>query len=751
MTAKADTEIVANWPRFALWAKRNRITRKLVVILAALSLASVVATYAALTRTNFGPAPRDILALLLLDLALLLALGALVARKFVQLWVEHRRGAAGARLHARLVGLFGVVAIAPTLIVGVFSALFFDLGLQGWFSQRVHSALQDSLAVAEAYVDEHRKVIVGDILAMANDLNREAADASVDHKLFDELVSNQAAVRALPEAIVLASNGEVIARAPMSFALEFDKVPNWAMQRATLGEVVVLTNVSEDRVRALVRLSRYADAYLLVGRFVESRVLGHVERARRAVASYADLEGARSSIQITFALVFIVVALLLLLVATLIALQVASRLVGPIGVLVRAVERAKEGDLSVRVAELKDDDEISTLSRAFNNMTGQLESQRAELIETNRSAEERRRFTEAVLGGVSAGVLGLDPGGRIELPNRSAVLLLEIEAERMTGRQLGEAVPELQRFLDETRARPDRGAQGQVEIVRFGKRRNLLVRVGAERDGDRLSGFVVTFDDITDLVAAQRTAAWADVARRIAHEIKNPLTPIQLSAERLKRKYMSEITTDPEVFQRCTDTIIRQVIDIGRMVDEFSSFARMPAPIFDDEDVAELARHALFLQQIAHPEMVYDSVLPPGPTTLRCDGRQISQAITNILKNAAEAIEARRAAEGSESRPGRIELRLNETTEGAVIEVIDNGRGIPDEIKDRLTEPYVTTRARGTGLGLAIVKKIMEDHGGSLTVENRPQGGAVARLSLPHRVQEAGARGPDQKRVGHGH
>jgi len=737
MTAAAETGAVAFWPRFVAWAKLHRVTRKLVVVLAALSILSVIATYGALTQTDFGPAPRDIVVLLLLDLVLLMALGALVARKLVQIWAEHRKGVAGAKLHARLVGLFSVVAILPTIVVGIFSALFFDLGLQGWFSEKVRGALSASLAVAEAYVDEHRKGIVGDVLAMANDVNREAVDLGSDSAAFNDFVGQQAAIRALQEAIVLTAANDVLARAPMSFALEFEKAPAWALQRAALDEVVVLANQSEDRVRAVIRLRAFPDAYLLVGRFVEPRVIGHVERARRAVSSYADLEGARSSIQITFALVFIVIALLLLMIATLIALQVASRLVVPIGALVKAAERAREGDLSVRVAESAEDDEVATLSRVFNGMTGQLESQRAELIDANMLADERRRFTEAVLAGVSAGVLGLDPAGRIELPNRSAMLLLETEAERLIGRRLEDAVPELQRCLEEARAKIDRGAQGQVEILRHGRRRNLLVRVGAERDDDHLTGYVVTFDDITDLVAAQRTAAWADVARRIAHEIKNPLTPIQLSAERLKRKYLNEITTEPEVFRRCTDTIIRQVVDIGRMVDEFSSFARMPAPVFGDEDIGELARHALFLQQIAHPELVYDSVLPPGPQPLRCDGRQISQAITNVLKNAAEAIEARRAAEGPDGRPGRIELRVGHGAEGAYVEVLDNGRGVPEEIKGRLTEPYVTTRAKGTGLGLAIVKKIMEDHGGLLTIENRPQGGAVARLVVPYRPAEA--------------
>jgi len=308
--------------------------------------------------------------------------------------------------------------------------------LQGWFSEKVRSALGESLAVAEAYVDEHRKVIVGDVLAMANDINREAVDLGADPAAFNDFVGKQAAIRVLQEAIVLSGSNDVMARAPLSFALEFERVPAWALQRAAMDEVVVLANQSENRVRAVVRLRAFPDAYLLVGRFVESRVLGHVERARRAVASYADLEGARSSIQITFALVFIVIALLLLLVATLVAMQVASRLVVPIGALVKAAERARDGDLSVRVAESTEDDEVATLTRVFNGMTGQLESQRAELIDANRLADERRRFTETVLAGVSAGVLGLDPTGRIELPNRSAVLLLETEAERLIGRRL---------------------------------------------------------------------------------------------------------------------------------------------------------------------------------------------------------------------------------------------------------------------------------------------------------------------------
>ncbi|MBM3555362.1 MAG: PAS domain-containing sensor histidine kinase [Alphaproteobacteria bacterium] len=718
------------WRRFYAWAQRRRLSRKLVIVLTVAAAICGIATYAALSGSVTRPAPRSILALLLADLVLLLALGVLVARKLVKLWYERKQGTAGARLHVRLVGLFGVVAVAPTIIVAFFSMLFLELGLQSWFSERVSRALHGSLAVAEAYVEEHGRNIVGDVLAMASDLGRQALSLQSDPALFDETMRHQATLRSLNEAVVTSAAGQVLARAPLSLALEFDRAPAWAYERANGGEVVLLSNQAGDRVRALSRMQGFPEAYLIVGRFIESRVVGHIDGARRAIADYENLEGARSSIQITFAAVFIVVAILLLLAAMLIGLNFASRLVGPVGQLARATERVSRGDLTARVPDGPDDDEIATLSRAFNSMTGRLETQHRELVDANIQLDERRRFTEAVLAGVTAGVLGLDPEGRIELPNRSAVLLLETEAERLIGRALPEAAPELAPLFEEARAKPDRVAQGEIELVRDDRRKSLLVRVTAERDGDTVKGFVVTFDEITELVAAQRTAAWADVARRIAHEIKNPLTPIQLSAERLKRKYLKEISTDPEVFIRCTDTIIRQVLDIGRMVDEFSSFARMPRPVFRDEDIGEIARHALFLQQIAHPEITYDAVLPEGPLACRCDGRQVAQAITNILKNAAEAIQARR--ETDEAAPqGRVELVVRGEGEGIQILVRDNGRGLPRELKDRLTEPYVTTRARGTGLGLAIVKKIVEDHGGTLILENRDEGGAIARFVLP--------------------
>jgi two-component system nitrogen regulation sensor histidine kinase NtrY len=373
-------------------------------------------------------------------------------------------------------------------------------------------------------------------------------------------------------------------------------------------------------------------------------------------------------------------------------------------------------------------------------MTHRIEAQQGELVEANRQLDDRRRFTETVLAGVSAGVIGLDREGRITLPNRSASELLALEREQMVGRKLAELVPEVAELLDETMRRPERVREAQVRIERRGRALTLLVRVAAEREGGETQGYVATFDDVSELITAQRKAAWADVARRIAHEIKNPLTPIQLSAERLKRKYLKEIQSDPDTFTTLSDTIVRHVGDIGRMVDEFSSFARMPAPIMKVEDLRDICRQALFLQRNAHSEIRFESDLPAEPVPFSCDARQLHQALVNLLKNAAESIEAR---SGDELPKGEIRLAIEERGGGAALVIEDNGRGLPRELKDRLTEPYVTTRAKGTGLGLAIVKKIMEDHGGSLALEDREEGGARAELLFPAERRAAGA--PDGK------
>jgi two-component system nitrogen regulation sensor histidine kinase NtrY len=441
---------------------------------------------------------------------------------------------------------------------------------------------------------------------------------------------------------------------------------------------------------------------------------------------------------VTFALIFALVALLVLCAAVLIGLVMATQIARPVGRLIAAAERVRAGDLAVRVPEAASGDEIAGLSRAFNRMTGQLAAQRAELMDAYSQIDERRRFTEAVLLGVSAGVIGLDADGRIELPNRAAGDLLGIDLLGAIGRRLAEVVPEFAALLQQAAESSDHARTAEVQIGPPSRRRTLLVQISAERSlapvGDEVPpharGFVATFDDITELQSAQRKAAWADVARRIAHEMKNPLTPIQLSAERLKRRFAREITSDPETFTQCADTIVRHVGDIGRMVDEFSSFARMPQPVIKPEDVGRVVREALILPKNAHPDIDWRTTIPERGPYARCDRRQLGQALTNLLQNAADAIAMRPGA-------GRIDVVVRDQGDEIMIRVADNGVGLPDSDRARLTEPYITHKPKGTGLGLAIVKKIMEDHGGRIVLEDRaPEAdwegpGAVATLYLP--------------------
>jgi two-component system, NtrC family, nitrogen regulation sensor histidine kinase NtrY len=723
-------------------------------------LAGVI-TYLAISGFfPFGTSPELVLGLLLLDLVLLLALTILVAWRLVALWMARRSGTAGSRLHVRLVIMFGLVAITPTIIMAVYSALTINLGFQAWFGERVAQVISASVSVAEAYLEEHKMVIRAEILAMANDLNRALPLYYQDREAFANIVNQQAQLRSLADAYVLSGSGEILAKSQMSFSAAFSPPSRAALAKAAEGEVVLLASERDAQVRALFKLDRFLDAYLYVSRFVDARVLNTAMQARHAASDYAALEGQRGGIQIAFAMVYLALALLVLLSAVAVGFWFANRLVEPISRLVVASERLRDGDLTARVEETASHDEIGALSRAFNRMAGQLEEQRGELLGANLQLDRRRRFTEAVLGGVTSGVLGLDAEGKVTLANGAAMNLLDSRGENLVGQELERAVPEMQPVLLEARMRPGRIIEGEIHLGSGETARDLLVRVArvsdapepagamtghSEFDRER-AGFVVTFDDISALKSAQRMAAWADVARRIAHEIKNPLTPIQLSAERLRRKYVHEITTEPEIFERCTDTIIRQVRDIGRMVDEFSSFARMPAPVLRQENLNEIARQAVFQQQLAAPGISITFSLPDQPVLIYCDRAQIAQALVNIIKNATEAIGNREKMDGA---GGQITVRVRVDKEGRIIlSVMDNGCGLPREIRRRLTEPYVTTREKGSGLGLAIVRKIAEDHGARIslqdlaeTEEALPPGfdgiGANVQIIFPAEICEA--------------
>lgn len=725
---------VAGYARVSQWGRRVGLGRKLSIALTVIALGFALATYATITGSSpLGADTQTVLILLQIDLVLFLLLGLVVARSLVGLWIERRRGQVGSRLHMRLAMLFSLIALAPAIIVSVFSAVFFNFGMENWFNDRVKTAIVESRAVAEAYLKEHKQVIRGDVLFMARDLERALPLLTENPRQFSRILAGQGLVRNLSEIYVFDGSGRILAKWALGFVIDRDPVAPEIIERARSGEVVLLTSEADDRLRAIIKLDRFVDAFLYVGRFVEPRVLEHIDKTERAAAEYANIEGRRSSIEITFAMIFILVGMLLLFVAIWVGLVFANRLSRPISDLAGAAERVRAGDLSARVEEGPDSDELGLLSRAFNRMTDQLEGQRHELVQANRQLDERRHFIETVLGGVSAGVIGVDAEGRINLANRSACSLLAMDIDEQIGADISEVVPELSAMIGDAHTRPNRLVEAQISIQRVGRDRTLLVRLAADVVDRKVSGFVITFDDITELVAAQRKAAWSDVARRIAHEIKNPLTPIQLAAERLRRKYMNEITSDPETFSNCTDTIIRQVGDIGRMVDEFSAFARMPRPEMERENIGKICREALVLPRSAHPEIEFVSDIPGDPVMITGDSRQLSQVLTNLIQNAIDAIDGRVADGQAELAAGEIQLSLSLTEEDAEIVITDNGKGLPVEKRDRLTEPYMTTRTKGTGLGLAIVKTILEDHGGVLELKDRPDGknGASIRVMLP--------------------
>ncbi|PJK28651.1 sensor histidine kinase NtrY-like [Minwuia thermotolerans] len=743
MTEAAEKVDARRLGRLRAWILGLRPGRAGVFTLAALALIAGAATYAALFGSPEPPSSlRDIPAgVVVFDIVVLLLLVVAIVGRVARIWIAHRDGRAGAGLHMRLGALFAAAAVIPALLVAGFSTLFFDLRIEGWFSDRAQKAVSESVAVARSLIQEHRATIRADVLAMAQDLNRVAPEVQDDTALLTRLLITQAGARGLSEAIVFDRSGQVLAQTSLASDSLAEQIPISAIEAADDGAVVALPAdepvggsidlTANDKAGALVQLTGFLGtyrAYLYVARFVEPRVAEQVERAQQAATDYERLAAQRFSFELTFVLLFGVVTVLLMLAAVWLALNFSTRLSTRLGDIVGAAEKLREGDMQARVVTSDEDDEINMLGRTFNRMARQLESQQAALVQANRTLDERRRFMETVLSGVTAGVIGTDHNGVVDLPNRSALRLLSLKQDDLVGHPLESAVPEMADLLAAARERPHRLAEGEITIIRDGNAKTFFVRVGAERREREVLGYVVTFDDITDLVAAQRMAVWADVARRIAHEIRNPLTPIQLSAERLKRKYLKQIETDREIFLQCTDTIVRQVGDIGRMIDEFSAFARMPAPVMRPEPVADLVRQAVFAVEVANPSVEFRMDLEAGLPPLPCDRRQVAQVLTNVLLNAVQAIEARETCD----ELGVVEVKLSCNSDGVVITVTDNGIGLPVSERDRLTEPYMTTRDKGTGLGLAIVRKIMEDHSGSLHLGDRATGpGAAVTLVFP--------------------
>ncbi|WP_426164200.1 ATP-binding protein [Sandarakinorhabdus sp. DWP1-3-1] len=719
--------------RLQRWTRRVDFYPRLEVAAAVLTIILGWSSYALLTGGAApvnGVSPRLVTLLVVANLLPLMVLVVLIGRRVAILLANRRAGLAGAQLHIRMVALFAGIAAVPTVLVVIFASLLFQFGVQFWFSDRVKTILDGSNEVAQAYVEENRQRVATDIVPMATDIENYAREFGLGSEQFREGLQYQVQGRNLTEAAVFsrASDGRLttIAASGIPAADIGRRLSGIDLSQAKVGIGVAVAK-GTDRIEAVVATEPNSDRFLYVTRKVDPVVLARAAQAAGALGEYRALIERSRVMQLRFNLVLMGVSLLTLAVAVWFALWLANRIVAPISRLALAAERVGAGDLDARVPVRGSPDEIGTLARAFNRMTGQLKAQQQALVGANQQLDVRRQFTEAVLSGVSAGVLSISAKGVIRVANRSAAALLEMSEIQLTGQPLNRVVPELATLLEEAQASGD--ASAQVRIARGAELQTLSVRIAAENETD--GGFVLTFDDISAQLADQRRAAWADVARRIAHEIKNPLTPIQLAAERLQKKFGRQISEDAETFGTLTGTIVRQVGDLRRMVDEFSDFARLPKPVFAIESLERIVRQALVLQEVAYPAIRFIAAGQAEP--LVCDRQQLSRALTNLIKNAAESVTARidrETGEGQLAREGLIDILIEDDERRVTLTVTDNGIGLPTEGRERLTEPYMTTRARGTGLGLAIVKKIVEDHGGTLELGDSADGGAFARARL---------------------
>jgi two-component system nitrogen regulation sensor histidine kinase NtrY len=714
--------------------KASSLRKWLAQFAVVIALLSAFLTFLVLTGlTPIEPTSEVVRSFLLIDATTILLLVGIIFHEVWQMVQARRRGRAAARLHVQIVSLFSVIAVLPAVMVSIVANITIERGLDRLFSGPTREVIQNSLIIARAYMQEHAQLIRGDILGMANDISGSRARLlfDQDRQSFLEMLTAGAAARNLPGAMIIDKNTNPILSAetggiPLAFA---PPAPDF-LNNVSEDEPEIAVLPEQNYVAAVIRLKGFPDTFLYVARPLDPRVVAQLKQTEVSVAEYAQVESRRLGIQVAFALMFAVIALTILMASVLIGLNFANWLVAPIRRLMSAASTVSTGNLHVQVPIHKSEGDLAQLGETFNKMTQELRTQRDELVNASDLIDSRRRFIEAVLSSASAGIIGVDTSGSVGILNRSAEKLIGHAESETLDRPLADVLPELDDMMKNAREGTQRLVQGQITISRDGAERNLSVRVSAEQTNQKRDSYIITLDDITELVSAQRTSAWGDVARRIAHEIKNPLTPIQLSAERIRRKFGKVITDDKAIFEQCTDTIVRQVDDIRRMVDEFSRFARMPKPVIEGEDVADTVRQAVFLMKVGHPEIDIEVELKDDPLRAQFDRRLISQALTNIIKNATEAIEA---VPSEQLGKGRIDVIAAHENDDVIIDVVDNGIGLPKVARARLLEPYVTTREKGTGLGLAIVGRVLEDHGGRIELKDasdfRPgQRGAWMRL-----------------------
>ncbi|WP_171124795.1 MULTISPECIES: PAS domain-containing sensor histidine kinase [unclassified Ruegeria] len=737
MATRAQSGLILSINR---WRKSRKLRNFSTLGLVLLGPVLALATYLVIGPFDLGTTAPTLRLILLADLVYVLVVAALVLSQLGSLIAARRAKSAGSRLHLRLIGAFTLLALVPTVTVAIFAGLTVNIGLEGWFSDRVREVVGSSLTAAEAYEQEHREGLTQDATVLARFLDTaRARDYYIsDAELRTVLAQGQSQIqRGLREAYVIDGSGEIKSRGDRSYLFNYEAPTPEQMIEATDTGLLIIADWQNSEFRALVPLQAYLDRYLYVSREVDGQLLTLLDDTKETVQFYQQLENERGRVLFEFGLLYLGFAVILILAAVSLGMWFAERLSRPVGRLTTAAQRVGAGDLSVQVIEEASDDEIAMLGRYFNQMTRQLKGQRDTLLENTRQIERRRRLFDSVLSSVTSGVVGVDSDGCVTFVNRSAERLLDWSSKE-EHLAIGIAVPEFLPLFESLKDSGQEAVQGEVKVTRKGRLENLLVRMAIRRGEDGgLEGYVVAFDDVTDLVSAQRMAAWGDVARRIAHEIKNPLTPIQLSAERIKRKFSRKLDEeDCNSLESMTDVIVRQTNDLRRIVDEFSKFARMPEPDRHEENVVDLVREAVLLQQSGQPDVQIDATLPNHPVVADLDATMLNQALTNLIKNAGEAIETLKKKGAPENLKPQIKVDVTCDDAGTIISIADNGIGLPED-RARLFEPYVTTRDEGTGLGLPIVKKIIEEHGGALTLEDAPvfdgqdHFGAMAVIRLP--------------------
>ena len=698
-----------------------------------------IATYLFLGPFNVAGQSAWLRLFLLLDLIYVLLIVGIVLVRILYVLSQRRSRLAGSKLHFRLASVFTTMSLLPTITVAVFATISINLGLEAWFSERVQSVVGASLSAARSYVDEQQIALVEDISSVADDLlNFKRNKTFIENdELRNELANRQLELqRGLKEAFILDGSGNIELRGERSYLFDFEK-PDQQDLNLAVSDVLLIDDFDNNELRALVYLEGFGDRFLYVTREVDGKLFNLLDETQKTAVLYQQMESDRTAFLLNFAVLYFALALLLIVSSVLFALWFAERLSKPIGRLAAAANRVGAGELTTQVIEDEGDDEIAQLGRYFNQMTKQLKRQRDTLIENTEHIEERTRLFDSVLSSVTSGVIVLDPDGIINFANNSAKTLLNYESQDITNNLLSDIFPELINLFKSLKDTGADNLQSEIKLVQATGLENFLVRMATMNEDEKLKGYVVAFDDITKLVSAQRSAAWGDVARRIAHEIKNPLTPIQLSAERIRKKFSPLLGSDSDTLQQMVEVITRQTEDIRRIVDEFSKFARMPEVKRKNEDICALITSIITLQQAGQPLVTINLSKPKNPIVISIDATLINQAITNIIKNAGEAIDARKK-EGLANYDinGVINVMIKENAESVVIDISDNGVGWPED-RSRLFEPYVTTRDKGTGLGLAIVKKIVEEHGGVMRLEdsnpseNSEIVGACISIDLP--------------------